>query len=108
LQGIERIALAPLVGNPFADATAEFFAQFERIMSLALSGPLRIERPFGKLTKRQVLAFGRDLPLELTFSCIAPRDGKHCGECNKCFERQQAFQSAEIVDPTKYHALGME
>ncbi len=102
LQGIERIALAPLVGNPFADATDEFFAQFERTMSLALSAPLRIERPFSKLTKQQVLAGGRNLPLELTFSCIAPRNGKHCGQCNKCFERQQAFQAAEMVDPTWY------
>ena len=103
-QQIERIAMATLAGNPFADATDDFFAPFERAMSLALSGPIHIERPFGKMTKRQVMLLGRNLPLEFSFSCIAPREGRHCGVCNKCFERQKAFRSAEMLDPTDYFA----
>ena len=39
------------------------------------------------------MELGRDMPLELTFSCIDPRDGLHCGRCNKCAERQEAFRS---------------
>ena len=34
------------------------------------------------------MALGRGLPLELTFSCIAPVAGQHCGRCNKCAERR--------------------
>ena len=102
LHGIDRIALAPLVGNPFADATDAFFDLFEQAMSLALSGPLSIVRPFAKLNKRQVMRLARNCPLEFTFSCIAPIDGLHCGRCNKCAERQAAFRDAEMADPTSY------
>jgi 7-cyano-7-deazaguanine synthase len=45
---------------------------------------------------------GRDLPLDLTFSCIDPKDGRHCGDCNKCDERRQAFAMAGMEDPTPY------
>jgi 7-cyano-7-deazaguanine synthase len=45
---------------------------------------------------------GRDLPLELTFSCLAPHSGLHCGRCNKCAERQRAFSLIELSDPTIY------
>ena len=40
------------------------------------------------------MALGRGLPLELTFSCISPLRGLHCGHCNKCAERQAAFRDA--------------
>jgi 7-cyano-7-deazaguanine synthase len=56
------------------------------------------------MTKRQVMQLGRELPLELTFSCIAPVGELHCGRCNKCAERQAAFHEAAIVDRTIYHA----
>ncbi|HZZ73015.1 MAG TPA: 7-cyano-7-deazaguanine synthase [Pirellulales bacterium] len=102
LQQIEEIALAPLRANPFPDATDTFFAAFEQMMSMALASPLRISRPFAKLEKRAVLELGRALPLQWTFSCIAPRDGQHCGECNKCAERQAAFRAAGLADFTLY------
>ncbi|MCD4728936.1 MAG: 7-cyano-7-deazaguanine synthase, partial [Pirellulales bacterium] len=41
-------------------------------------------------------------PLELTFSCLSPVAGLHCGRCNKCAERQEAFRSLEMHDPTRY------
>ena len=34
--GVERLALGPLAGNPFPDATPEFFAAMSRAMSLGL------------------------------------------------------------------------
>ncbi len=102
LHGIEELALAVLSANPFADATPEFFAEFEALLDRATGGRLRITRPFGRLAKRQVMELGRGLPLELTFSCIAPRDGLHCGACNKCAERMAAFASIGGDDPTPY------
>jgi len=102
LHGIEELALAVLGSNPFADATPEFFAEFEGLLDRATGGRIRIMRPFGRLAKRQVMELGRGLPLELTFSCIAPRDGRHCGGCNKCAERIAAFASVGADDPTPY------
>ena len=91
-----------LDGNPFGDATDEFFDEFESSLRRATGGPIRILRPFAGMTKREVLELGRNLPLELTFSCIAPAGGLHCGQCNKCAERQAAFRSAGYDDPTVY------
>jgi 7-cyano-7-deazaguanine synthase len=99
---IEEIALAALASNPFADATDEFFAAFERAMTLAGRVPLRILRPFAAMTKMEVMQLGRNYPLAHTFSCIAPLAGVHCGGCNKCGERKSAFDIAGIPDPTHY------
>ena len=86
-----RVALAPLGSNPFPDATDEFFAEFESALNRATASRLRIVRPFATFSKRHVMELGRDYPLNLTFSCIAPQGSLHCGECNKCAERQAAF-----------------
>jgi 7-cyano-7-deazaguanine synthase len=102
LHGIEQLALAVLAGNPFADATDEFFRRFEAVLQQATGKPLSIVRPFAGMTKGDVVRLGRDLPLELSFSCISPVDRLHCGRCNKCAERQRAFQATGINDPTVY------
>lgn len=102
MHGVEELAIAPLASNPFADATDEFFTTFARAITLAGETPLRITRPFAAMTKRQVMQLGGGLPLQHTFSCIAPADGLHCGRCNKCGERKAAFQLADLSDPTHY------
>ena len=108
MHGIEELALAPLVTNPFPDASDEFFMLIEQTLEQAVERPLRIMRPFGHLRKREVMLLGRELPLELTFSCIDPvrnapdSPGLHCGRCNKCAERKAAFRDAGIEDRTKY------
>ncbi len=102
LHGIDRLALAVLESNPFGDATPEFFDAFESALHHATGGRVRIVRPFSQFDKRQVMELGRELPLELTFSCIAPAAGVHCGQCNKCAERQAAFSLIGVDDPTRY------
>jgi len=102
LHGISTVALGTLRGNPFPDSTAGFFAQLSTVMSTALSFPIEVVTPFSGLDKSQVLALGRDLELQHTFSCIEPRDGLHCGQCNKCAERQRAFRELEVPDATRY------
>jgi 7-cyano-7-deazaguanine synthase len=100
--GIGTLALAVLKSNPFGDASREFFDHFEAALRHALGDRLQIIRPFGEMTKSEVMGLGRDLPLDLTFSCIKPLHGMHCGCCNKCAERQAAFRSIALEDPTKY------
>jgi 7-cyano-7-deazaguanine synthase len=102
LHGIGELALAVLGGNPFGDATDEFFRDYESAVERAVGGRVQIARPFGRMTKQQVMELAGDLPLELTFSCIAPQGGLHCGRCNKCAERQRAFRSIGLNDPTRY------
>jgi 7-cyano-7-deazaguanine synthase len=102
MHGVGRMALATLAANPFDDAKPEFFARFEAMIEWATGCDVQIVRPFEMLSKRCVMQLGRDLPLELTFSCIAPIGGLHCGRCNKCAERAAAFRHLAAGDPTKY------
>lgn len=102
MNGLPQLALATLSNNPFDDARPEFFQSFETMLRLSTGGRLEIIRPFAHLAKRSVVDLGRDLPLELTFSCLAPKDGQHCGRCNKCAERRAALSQLPSGDPTCY------
>ena len=99
-----RIFMGQLGGNPFPDATPEFLAAMARALSLGLAMPLAIETPFSSMHKAAVIRKGVELgvPLELTLSCMQPRNGLHCGECSKCRERRDAFAEAHVEDPTRY------
>lgn len=105
-EGIARIALGPLAANPFPDATPEFFSTMARALSLGLDQPLDIVTPLAHLHKEDVIALGAalDVPFELTMSCMSPEEGRHCGRCSKCRERQYGFRDAGIADPTDYAA----
>jgi 7-cyano-7-deazaguanine synthase len=104
LHGVGELALAPLGSSPFEDAGPAFFRDFQAAINHGGTRQVRLLRPFGELAKRQVMELGRGLPLELTFSCIAPSGGLHCGQCNKCAERKAAFQTAGMEDRTTYAA----
>lgn len=101
---IGRIALGPLAGNPFPDATPAFFAAMQQALSQGLDHDLEIVTPFRHLSKTAVIARGRTLgvPFELTLSCMNPLDGRHCGRCSKCRERLEAFAAAGAEDPASY------
>ncbi|HZM58622.1 MAG TPA: 7-cyano-7-deazaguanine synthase [Vicinamibacterales bacterium] len=103
---IPRIALGPLAGNPFPDATPEFFTTMARALSLGLAYDITVDAPFATKGKSEVIQLGVTLgvPLELTLSCMNPRGGLHCGQCSKCRERRDAFHEAGVADPTEYAA----
>jgi 7-cyano-7-deazaguanine synthase len=102
LRGISTIATAPLSANPFPDGTPQFYRRIQDMLSEGMATPLVLHIPFRQLSKGEVIRLGRDLPLELTFSCICPKDRLHCGECSKCAERIKAFHAVGIQDRTTY------
>src|SRR5262245_49725940 len=102
LHRIGELAMAPLGTSPFGDASEAFFRDFEAAINYGSSMRVRLTRPFGEMNKRQVMALGRGLPLELTFSCLSPVGERHCGKCNKCAERRAAFREAHMEDLTAY------
>jgi 7-cyano-7-deazaguanine synthase len=104
---ISRIVIGTLAGNPFPDATRDFFDTLGRAMSLGLAHPIAVDAPFMQMHKSDVIRLGHQLevPLELTLSCMNPRDGLHCGECSKCRERRDAFREAGTEDPTRYRQV---
>jgi 7-cyano-7-deazaguanine synthase len=104
LHQVAEVALGLLASNPFPDATSTFFTAYQNAVNVAIGGMVQIHRPLASLTKKEVIRRGRHLPLELTFSCIRPISGKHCGNCNKCAERRKAFAEAGLTDTTQYHS----
>ena len=104
LNDFGTVALGTLKANPFADSGAEFLDGMASLASLALDRPLAVKTPFAGSTKAEVLGRGRHLALELTFSCISPQGGEHCGRCNKCAERRRAFAASGLADRTAYAA----
>lgn len=103
-RGMPRIVLGPLAGNPFPDATPEFFDAMAHAASLGLGRSISIDAPYREWEKARVIRRGVALgvPLELTLSCMSPVDGRHCGACSKCRERHDAFLDAGVPDPTEY------
>ena len=105
--GMGTIEIGVLKGNPFPDSTKIFLKKMSELLSLALSREIEIAAPLSKYKKDDVIALGKKLSLEFTFSCINPKGFEHCGECNKCMERKKAFFSAGIFDKTKYKKSGI-
>jgi 7-cyano-7-deazaguanine synthase len=103
LEGWPTLALGSLAGNPFPDATPEFFAELAGVAGRGLRADLTIVLPYRGLHKADVIRRAARLPLELTLSCLAPdAAGRHCGDCNKCRERVDAFREAGVTDRTAY------
>lgn len=102
LHGYPGVALGVLASNPFPDASSAFFADLAKVVSTAVGASLQVYTPYGELHKNQVMRRGQGLPLEWSFSCIAPTSGRHCGSCNKCAERRRAFADVGWPDPTIY------
>ena len=88
---------------PFPDTERSYFDSLEELVERALRIRFRIETPFLGMEKAQVIReFRGSVPLGMTFSCIRPVRGVHCGSCAKCLERKEGFVKAGVPDPTRY------
>lgn len=98
---ISRLLIGPLAGNPFPDARPVFFNIMGKALSLGLDRKIDIEAPFLEMHKSDVIRLGRsrEVPFDLTLSCMQPVDGRHCRACSKCRERRDAFREAGVEDP---------
>jgi 7-cyano-7-deazaguanine synthase len=112
LHDVHRIALGSLMQNPYPDATPEFFADYGRLLSGALSHAIEVVAPYRGMKKSELIRTHRELPLHLTLTCIGRKAGVsldqhgplHCGACLKCHERHEAFVEAGVSDRTRYAA----
>ena len=85
--GVPAVAIGTLSANPFPDGAAAFFLRFSKAISTGLGFPLKIEAPFKRLGKEEIIRRFDDLPLHLSFSCSNPLRFRACGVCAKCRER---------------------
>lgn len=108
LNDVHRIVIGSLAGNPFPDATPDFFQSIANSNATGLDHQLTVEAPMRHLHKEDILvANAKTLPLHITLTCANPKAANddaivHCAECNKCRERHEAFVDAGIQDDTLY------
>jgi 7-cyano-7-deazaguanine synthase len=87
----------------YPDCRPEFAAALNTAALLADWHQVELLRPFIKLTKSEIAKRGAELnvPFELTWSCYKGGE-RHCGLCGTCVERAEAFNLADLQDPTDY------
>ncbi len=105
VEDIHEIHQGALASNDFPDGTREFDDAFERALSIGLDHDVEFRRPLSDFVKHEVIARAvddADLPLEHTFSCLDPVEGRHCGRCLKCHDRRMGFEEAGVSDSTEY------
>jgi 7-cyano-7-deazaguanine synthase len=87
----------------YPDCRPEFAEAMNAAITLCDYRPQRLLRPFVNMTKSDIASLGAVLrvPFELTWSCYVGAE-VHCGKCGTCVERIEAFQHANVPDPTAY------
>ena len=87
-------------GSAYPDCSTEFNDAMNEAIYLGSGKQVRIEAPFVKWTKSEVVKEGLRLkvPYELTWSCYEGADSP-CGVCGTCIDRAKAFEANGVKDP---------
>ncbi len=87
----------------YPDCREEFYKSLEQTARLGTDMNIQIDAPFSGITKSEIIQVGANLgvPFQLTWSCYLDCE-KHCGKCESCVNRKNAFKQAGVVDPTEY------
>jgi 7-cyano-7-deazaguanine synthase len=85
------------------DTTPEFLSSLNAVYGLNRKSPVRIEAPFVRYSKTDILRRGRELNVDYsrTWSCYAGQE-RACGRCPTCAERLAAFEQLGLTDPLPY------
>jgi 7-cyano-7-deazaguanine synthase len=88
----------------YPDCRTQFYKSFETAARIGTDTEIDIEAPFSNITKAELIKLGSKLavPYALTWSCYLNKE-KHCGKCESCINRKDAFKTVEIHDPTEYN-----
>ncbi|MGH1374995.1 MAG: 7-cyano-7-deazaguanine synthase QueC [Alphaproteobacteria bacterium] len=106
-RGAEAVATAVHGGDHFIypDCRPEFANAFQVMQDHALDGlsQIKLYTPFIEISKADIATEGARLnvPFIDTWSCYKGTE-HHCGRCGTCVERREAFDLAEVEDPTLY------
>jgi 7-cyano-7-deazaguanine synthase len=106
-EGADIVAIGVHGGDHFIypDCRPEFISRFDHMEQAALGESVRVElyAPFLNMRKQDIVKVGTKVgvPFAETWSCY--KGGEfHCGTCGTCVERKEAFELAEVADPTTY------
>jgi 7-cyano-7-deazaguanine synthase len=102
------LVIAAHVGDHaiYPDCREDFMQSMADAIRLGTYAKVEILRPFIRFTKAQIAARGHRLGVDFskTWSCYKG-GAVHCGTCGTCVERREAFQLADLPDPTVYESV---
>ena len=110
-EAYDTVALGSHSGDHaiYPDCRPEFTEAFSRAATKGTHQEVRVEAPFGDLSKGEIVEIGLDcgfVDLMMgTWSCYEG-DTVHCGQCGACTERREAFTYAGVEDTTEYRFSG--
>lgn len=91
----------------YPDCRPEFVAAAEQLALVANEGfvtdGFQLLTPWLHRSKADIVRRGDELvvPFADTWSCYRGGE-RHCGRCGTCVERREAFELADVSDPTEY------
>ena len=96
----------------YPDCRPEFINAYEEMANLATKAGveghrLTIHTPLLDITKAEIIRQGTELGVDyaLTVSCYqADDEGRACRVCDSCRIRAAGFDSAGVIDPTRYQS----
>lgn len=107
-QGAEAVVIAAHSGDHalYPDCREGFMQAMGQAIADGTYAGIGILRPFIDMSKGEIVALGAELGVDFshTYSCYCGGE-QHCGRCGTCRERQAAFRSADVADPTPYEHL---
>lgn len=89
----------------YPDCRPEFVEKMNDVSLIANYEPVRIEVPYLRHDKAEILADGLRMNLDYsqTWTCYNGRE-KACGKCGACVERLEAFAANHVIDPLQYES----
>jgi len=87
----------------YPDCRREFYEAFQEAARLGTETEMVIRSPFSDMPKSGIIRKAVELgvPLDRTWSCYL-NGPVHCGRCESCNNRRNAFAEAGVQDPTEY------
>lgn len=87
----------------YPDCRSSFISHMKEAMIQGTYEGVTIKAPYTDLTKGDIAKRGAEIGVDYThtYSCYKGGD-IHCGRCGTCVERKEAFQLANVQDPTEY------
>lgn len=104
-RGLSFVMIANHSGDHeiYPDCRGTFISSMSDAMSYGTYKRVKIFAPYTGITKADICSRGAAIGVDYgkTYSCY--KGGEfHCGKCGTCVERKEAFQTAGVIDPTKY------
>ena len=89
--------------DAYPDCSVQFIEAMRVAIEIGTYGQITLIAPWKEMTKTEVVTVGTAarIPWELTWSCYEGNE-IHCGTCPTCRARREAFELAEVEDPTIY------